>query len=253
MIRKSIKFFFNILGFDILRINSKYKKLSFDNIHKKITNCNNPIIFDVGANKGQSIKRFRKIFPNSTIHAFEPVIEDFNNLKKEYNDDKKIFLNNFALGDNFGKGMFNITTSSLHSSFYKLNLNTEWIRIRSKEFNVTEKQYTTKTVPINIDTINNYCSINNILKIDILKLDTQGYEDKILLGSSNILPKIKLIEIELMFDDVYEKRLNFYDIEKHLLQNNFRILALEPINFNNLLEGYMFCINAIYLNQDKHD
>ena len=64
-----------------------------------------------------------------------------------------------------------------------------------------------------------------------------------------MIPKIKLIETELMFDDIYEKRLNFYDIEKHIIKHNFRLCAIEPLNFSNLLEGYMFSVDAIYLNE----
>ena len=33
---------------------------------------------------------------------------------------------------------------------------------------------------VDIDTIDNYCQSNEIGKIDILKIDTQGYEDKVL-------------------------------------------------------------------------
>ena len=31
-----------------------------------------PVILDVGANTGQSVKRYRKTFPSSVIHSFEP-------------------------------------------------------------------------------------------------------------------------------------------------------------------------------------
>lgn len=64
-----------------------------------------------------------------------------------------------------------------------------------------------------------------------------------------MIPKIRLIETELMFDNVYKKRLNFYDIEKYIIKHNFRLLAIEPLNFSNLLEGYMFCVDAIYFNE----
>jgi len=37
-----------------------------------ILNKKRPIIFDVGANIGQSIISFKKNFPNSIIHSFEP-------------------------------------------------------------------------------------------------------------------------------------------------------------------------------------
>ena len=109
--------------------------------------------------------------------------------------------------------------STGHSFFYKLNPETEWLKIRSKEFNSNEKEYEKRVAEVQIDTINNYCNKNNISFIHILKLDTQGYEDKILAGASEVIPKIKLIETELIFDNVYEKRLNFYDIEKHIIKH----------------------------------
>ena len=73
MIKKIIKKKFSILGYTISRIDNKYKKLSFNDIHQAKINTDNPIIFDVGANKGQSIRRFKNIFPKSTIHSFEPI------------------------------------------------------------------------------------------------------------------------------------------------------------------------------------
>lgn len=249
MIKKIIKKTFSILGYTISRIDKKYKKLSFDDIHKAKIDIDNPLIFDVGANKGQSIRRFKNIFPKSTIHAFEPITEEFVKLQDEFKNDKSIFLNNFALGDSIDQKKFNIMASTGHSSFYKINPDTEWLKIRSKEFNTNEKEYEQKVVDVKIDTINNYCKKKNISHIHILKLDTQGYEEKILAGASDILPKIKLIETELMFDNVYEKRLNFHDIEKHIIKHDFRLIAIEPLNFSNLLEGYMFCIDAIYLNE----
>lgn len=249
MIKKILKNIINILGFKISKINNKYKKLSFDDIHKIKINIESPIIFDVGANQGQSIRRFKKIFPKSIIHAFEPIKEEFDKLQNEFKSDSNIFLNNCALGDSLGKNKFNIMASTGHSSFFKIRPNTEWLKIRSKEFGAAENGYIKKVVDVKINTINNYCNNNNILKIDILKLDTQGFEEKILAGASEIIPRIKLIETELMFDDVYEKRLNFYDVEKYILKHNFRLLAIEPLNFSNLLEGYMFCVDAIYLNE----
>ena len=146
-----------MLGYTISRIDNKYKKLSFNDIHKAKINTDNPIIFDVGANKGQSIRRFRNIFPKSTIHAFEPINLEFVKLQDEFKNDKNIFLNNFALGDSIDEKKFNIMASTGHSSFYKLNPDTEWLKIRSKEFNSNEKEYEQEVVDVKIDTINNYC------------------------------------------------------------------------------------------------
>ena len=57
--------------------------LSFDEIYKKIYKKNdNLIIFDIGANVGQSIIRFQKELKFKEIHSFEPNIEAFEKLKK---------------------------------------------------------------------------------------------------------------------------------------------------------------------------
>lgn len=182
-----IKKILNIIGCNISKIDNKYKKLSFNDIHKIKIDIENPIIFDTGANKGQSIRRFKKIFPKSIIHAFEPIKEEFLKLEDEFKNDKNIFLNNFALGDSIDQKKFNIMVNTGHSSFYKLNPDSEWLKIRSKEFNSNEKKYEKKIVDVKIDTINNYCKKNNISFVHILKLDTQGYEEKILEGASKIL------------------------------------------------------------------
>lgn len=42
----------------------------------------NPVILDVGANKGQSITRYKKLFQSPVIHSFEPNIDEINILKK---------------------------------------------------------------------------------------------------------------------------------------------------------------------------
>ena len=61
MIKKLLKRTINKLGFDLKRYNSKNKQLNFvDLLKDKISN--NPIIFDVGGNKGQSIEKYLKIF-----------------------------------------------------------------------------------------------------------------------------------------------------------------------------------------------
>ena len=103
---------------------------------------------------------------------------------------------------------------------------------------------------IKIKTLNDYCNSHKISNIDILKIDTQGYEKKILIGANKILDKIKFIEVEIMLDDVYKKKLSFFDIES-ILNNKFKLVGLKTHNFNNIYEGYMFAVDALYENLDN--
>ena len=42
----------------------------------------NPVLFDVGAHHGETIKNFYKYFKPKEIHCFEASIQNFNILKK---------------------------------------------------------------------------------------------------------------------------------------------------------------------------
>ena len=247
--KRFIKKLVNRLGIDIKRLHPELRNsLSFDDIYNlKIKD--NPVIFDVGANQGQSIERFRKIFPKCVIHSFEPIKNEFEMLRNKYSNDEKIKINNHAIGDEVGRKKFYITASTGNSSFNRVNKNTSWIKKRSIQNNTSIEKYIKEIVEVNVNTLDQYCDINKIKKIDILKIDTQGYEDKILAGSKNILKNniINFIELEIMFDNVYEKYLSFSDIEKYLLPNQFRFSAIRTYN-ENLFQGLVFFADVMYIN-----
>ena len=73
--KKLIKNIVNTFGFEIRRKPNEREinYLTFDKIYQKIIKNDKPIIFDIGANQGQSIDRFLKIYKNSLIHSFEPL------------------------------------------------------------------------------------------------------------------------------------------------------------------------------------
>ncbi len=59
--RKIIKKLVNKLGYNITRINKKIDLIDFEVLLSDKVNNLNPIIFDVGGNSGQSIRKFKKI------------------------------------------------------------------------------------------------------------------------------------------------------------------------------------------------
>ena len=59
--------------------------------YRDLVKKRSPILFDVGANQGQSIDRFRKIFPNVITHSFEPAPELVKILEEKYSDENVPF------------------------------------------------------------------------------------------------------------------------------------------------------------------
>ena len=232
------------IGFNISRVNNQIDPINFDELLKEKVNKQNPIIFDIGGHNGGSIKRFKKIFNKPIIHSFEPNKEVFQIMKKSYQNDSQVFCNNFALGNIIEEKNLNITAFSGKSSFYKINADTEW----SKNRGLTTSIISTEKVKIN--TVDNYIKEKKIDTVDFMKLEVQLYEDKVLEGSLNSLKngKIKIIEVEIIFNDYYEKYFTFNDIEKYLSLNNFRMVGIDLMN-NNILKGSLFLANVYYFNK----
>ena len=106
--RKIIKKLINILGYNISRINHKYENIDLDALLPEKINNPNPVVFDVGANKGQSVEKFKKIFNDPIVHSFEPNKDVYDIMYAKFKNDDKVFCNNFALGNKIEDKHFNI-------------------------------------------------------------------------------------------------------------------------------------------------
>ena len=244
-----LKKVFNYFGFNIIRNNKEINNVDFNDLLKQKISSN-PIIFDVGGNSGQSIIKFKKIFKNPIIHSFEPIESEYKKMKDMFGSDENVFLNNFALGEKEELKEFNITAKSSNSSVNKGKTGTKWLKERSKEHLNNSEDYIVKKEIVKISTIDKYCLEKKINQIDLIKIDTQGYEDKVLEGCKRTFEKdnVKAIITEVMFDNVYEKYFSFSDIEKHILPFNFRMVGIDLSN-NNLFTGLVFFADVYYFNK----
>jgi len=250
--KKLIQKLVNLFGYKIMKVKSTAHE-DLDGLTKSLITKSEPIIFDVGANKGQSITRYKKLFQNPIIHSFEPNIDEINILKQKYINDKELYLNNMAVGDKKGNLEFNINAISGHSSFRNLIPNTTWIKKRSNSIKIDDKNYTAKKINAEIITLDDYVNEKNLTNIDILKIDTQGFEDKVLLGAQNLLKnnRIKLIQLELIFSEIYENPLNIYDVEKTLIPNNYKLFGIS--NGGSLVSSYSYQSDFIYISNDTYE
>ena len=71
------KKFLNYIGYRII----KNKIYSFNHIYISFFTKNSSIV-NVGANQGESVDNFLRIFQNPKFHCFESALDSFNVLKK---------------------------------------------------------------------------------------------------------------------------------------------------------------------------
>lgn len=196
------------------------------------------LIFDVGANVGQTAMSFVETFPNASIHSFEPILDTYNLLLKKSKNHPNIKPVQSALGAE--KGSVEII----------LNSDSQINSIKNQNFDNNAP-----TELIFIDTGESYCLKNNIYHIDLLKIDTEGFEISVLKGFGRefLIEKVKFVYCEVGFnkDDPYKSY--FSDVENYIKECGFVVTGFyEPSRWgkNKMMLG--FC-NALFTNSNKID
>ena len=116
------------------------------------------VLFDVGANVGQTVEDLLDAFRNPRIFSFEPSPTTFDMLRRTYAGKPGICLENIALGEREGIMPFHVTQR--YSSSDSL-LRPTW-DARAKE------------VQVRVETLDGYCERHGIGVIDLLKMIRRG-------------------------------------------------------------------------------
>lgn len=168
------------------------------------------VVFDVGAYKGQ----FGNSFKTSKVFFFEPNKDFFKKLRKN----KKDYYFNIGLGNKNIQKSFYITPNASSSSFNKPTLG-KTLKIIFF-YDVLKEKY--KKTKVKIYPLNYFFKKYKLQKIDILKIDTEGFEKYVLKGiNRNNFKKIKYIVIEKQLDKNLYKNYSFAPIKKILKDNDF--------------------------------
>lgn len=221
----------------------------FDRVIRTLLPESHPIVFDVGANEGQTIKRVSRIFRNPKIYAFEPIPELVKKLHKEFSDDVisgNLVLVNSACGNVNSQSDFYVNAVSGHSSLLSLNPNSEWLKRRSGEKLLKTGEYTKELIKVKVITLDDFTNMEGVEHINFLKLDTQGSEINVLHGAKNLLlkGKIDVIQTELIHSDIYESSTKFEELQSMFSSVDYRLVAVS--NGGSLVSSYMFQQDLLY-------
>lgn len=236
--KRIIKKAFNQIGLDIVRISKSPKQslLGLRNLPIKT-------IIDVGANTGQFARIILNVFPEAYIYSFEPLLEPFKQLK-EWADQQngKATVYNVALGDKEGKvKMVSHLDHSPSSSFLKTT------KICETFYPVTKKQASTIVKLTTLDKA--IASISPPPHSDIfLKLDVQGYEDRVIRGGTETFLKARACILEINLDQLYENQATFKAIS--VLLDNLGYHYAGNLNQVHADDGHIIYIDAVFVRRE---
>ncbi len=179
--------------------------------------------FDVGAHKGETIKIFNDNFIIKEFYCFEPSPINFDYLKKKIPKMKnKIKIFNFGFGENKSILSFKQLAESSSSTLVDINQNSNYFKKKNKILSIFNlKKNQDKIINVKINSLNDFMEEKSINKIDILKIDTEGFEFKVIKGAKKKIKNIKYIYFEHHYDDMLQKNYSFSDIHNYLNKNGF--------------------------------
>lgn len=188
---------------------------------RRLTSSAGPVVFDVGANIGQSVKQFRKYFRTPTLYSFEPGEEAFHNLTKTTQGMEDVHIANTGMGAAPEVRTFVENELSDMSSFLEPGEDAWGSVVRRRA--------------LQLDTVDDYCHRAGIGHIDILKSDTQGYDLEVLRGARKLLTgkSIALVYLEVTFAKMYQGSPRFDEVYAFLADHGMTLVSFYDMHYQH--------------------
>jgi FkbM family methyltransferase len=181
------------------------------------------IIFDVGANIGQTAAVLRTHFSCASIHCFEPFSRSYQALVQNIAHDQRAKAYQLALGSKPGFSKISITEDSVANSL--LPMDNAYYQYEDVE----------------VETIDRILDKEQLFHIDLLKTDAEGYDLEVLKGATKAFEnrKIRFVFTEATIRDEDRQRTNFFAIHDFLKNHGMNLYAIydlyhleQPIRIN---------------------
>jgi FkbM family methyltransferase len=188
---------------------------------RRLTSSARPVVFDVGANTGQSVQQFRRYFRNPEIHSFEPGEEAFQKLARNTQGLPGVHIAKNGMGAAREMKAFVENELSDMSSFLEPGEDA-WGSVTCRP-------------ALQLDTVDDYCNRAGIGHIDILKSDTQGYDLEVLRGASKLLrdKRIDLIYLEVIFSKMYQGSPRFDEVYALLANYGMTLVSFYDMHYQH--------------------
>jgi len=235
--RQGVRKAFNAFGLDITRVTASPRVTLLGLKRFPIRS-----IIDVGANEGQFAMMVSEFFPSAHLYCFEPLPDPFKRLHRwaeTRNGKVKVF--NVALGEREGTvEMYSHLEHSPSSSLLRTTRHCEMV------YPLTQKQTPVCVQLMPLDKL--VVNLPDPLIPDLLiKLDTQGYEDRILRGGEETVRKARVCLSELSLDELYKQQATFKDIMTFLYDHGFHYAG----NLDQVYgeDGHVISLDAVFVRQ----
>lgn len=182
------------------------------------------VVLDIGAHRGNIIRRFRQLAPGAYIHAFEPSQTTFRVLKDDFGSYPNVSLNCRAVSNTVGIAEY------YENSFEETNSLLPSVPVDNSIDSHTRNRSVTR---VDTTTLDEYARKNNLMVIDFAKIDAQGNTFAILEGAESLLGSkaIKWVYAEVEFVEIYKDEKRFSEIELLMRKHDYSLIDFYNLNY----------------------
>jgi len=179
------------------------------------------LVIDVGANSGQYARSLRSAGYGHRVLSFEPLSSAHAVLEAAARRDNNwAVAERMAIGDHDGAVTINVAGNSASSSILDM-LDSH---LRAAPYSV---YVGTEEVPVRkLDSVRH--SFLHESTRPFLKIDTQGYESRVLKGAAGLLPRVKGVQVELSLRPLYDGQVLWRGVIDLLEASGFELWSLVP-------------------------
>ena len=195
------------------------------------------VAVDVGANVGQYARTLRRGGFTGRIISIEPQPLAFSQLARTASTDPLWDCRQVALAESDGEAVLRISRNSVSSSLLPM---TDYMAAAFSEAALVAEEMVKRTTLASVVREAGVASDRLFLKVD-----AQGYEERVLEGASPVISRIRLIETELPLRPMYRGGSDFCRVMNYLADLNYWLVSLEP-NTMDPETGHIVEVNALF-------
>ncbi len=178
------------------------------------------LVLDVGGGRGEYGVTLRQFGYGGRIVSFEPLSDAFRDLSRAAEIDPLWRAENFALGDADETRAINVASNSASSSF---------LAMLPQHVESAPQSAYVGTERVRVRTLNEvFAEHAGAGDRVFLKIDTQGYEERVLRGGVEALDDIALVQMEACLCPLYEGNLMVADAISLMAGMSFTLVSIEP-------------------------
>mgnify|MGYP001795887383 CR=1 FL=1 len=212
--------------------NTRYRRGFAKDVHDLIPNWEPQVIFDIGANVGQTAVAFTQFFPKAFIYSFEPVPKSFQKLNAVASQHTNVRAFQIAFGDYSGTANMTVNGTSTRNCI------------------TLDREVAANTAEVSITTGVEFMEEHQLEKISFLKVDAEGFDLRVLKGFSSKLADIDFVQVEAGMNSYNQTHVALSAFSDYLSLHNFYLFKIynQVFEFSSGRQPLLRRSNPVFVN-----